>query len=105
MEQLKSYLKSLRGDIFKLLPMKEAEMEGVDNHVLEYVESIIVNLTGALTTYPVLATQKQYLYVINNVQYIYKHSVNFKQWRKIILNSTRSIDNLYLACGGNEDGE
>lgn len=100
MKQLRNFLSSLRGDVFKLLPMKEAEISGVNNHMAEYIESLIINLTGAITTYPILATQKQYLYVINNIQYIYSHSVDFKQWRKIILNSTRSIDNLCVAYGG-----
>lgn len=105
MEQLRNYLSSLRGDVFKLLPMKEAEISGVNNHMSEYIESLIINLTGAMTTYPILATQKQYLYVVNNMQYIHGHPVDFKQWRKIILNSTRNIDNLFVLYGGETDGK
>ena len=100
MEQLLNFLSSLRGDVFKLLPMKEDEMAGVDNHLGDYIEALLINLEGATTTYPVLANQKQYLYVINNLQYASKHPVDFKKWRKIVLNSTRNIDNLYVAYGG-----
>lgn len=105
MEQLKKYLSSLRGDVFKLLPMKESEMNGLDNHINEYIESLIINLTGAIRTYPILATQKQYLYLVNNLQYICSHSVDFKQWRKIVLNLTRSIDDLYVLYGGETNGK
>ncbi len=100
MKQLLNYLLSLRGDVFKLLPMKEAEISGTDNHINDYIDALLINLNGAIGTYPVLANQKQYLYVINNVQYIRQHDVDFKQWRKTILNSTRSIDNLFVFYGG-----
>lgn len=105
MEQLRNFLTSLRGDVFKLLPMKEAEMSGINNHMNEYIDSLIINLTGAMNTYPVLASQKQYLYVLNNIQYIFKHPVDFKQWRKIILNSTKNIDALCLVYGGEKNGK
>lgn len=101
MEQLKNYLLSLKGDVFKLLPMKEEELKGADNHTTEYIEALIINLTGAMSTFPVLAQQKQYLYVLNNIQYMYSHRIDLRKWRRIVLNSTRSIDYLCsLYCGG-----
>lgn len=104
MEQLKNYLISLRGDVFKLLPMRESELKGLDNHTHEYVGSLVINLEGAMVTYPVLATQKKYLYVINKMQYIRTHpNVKFAEWRSIILNATRSIDDLYVLYGGERD--
>lgn len=105
MEQLKNFLLSLRGDVFKLLPMKESEMSGVDNHLGEYIEAMIINLAGAIKTYPALATQKQYLYVLNNMNYLRDNEVDFKRWRKIVLNSTRYIDNLYGYYGEVTDGK
>ena len=105
MEQLRNFLSSLRGDVFKLLPMKESEMSGLDNHMGDYIESLIINVTGAMKTFPILASQKQYLYVVNNLQYINSHSVDFKQWRKSILNSTRNIDNLCVQYGGEKNGK
>lgn len=100
MEQLKSFLSGVCGDIFKLLPMKEAEGEGVINHIDEYIDAIIVNMTGAMRTYPVLATEKRYLYVVNNLNYLRDNPVDFQKWRKIVLNSTGIINGLYEYCGG-----
>lgn len=105
MEQLLNFLSNLRGDVFKLLPMKESEMNGVNNHLTDYMETLIINIKGAVATYPVLANEKQYLYVINNLQYLLKNSIDFKQWRKIVLNSTRNIDNLFVLYGGVKDGK
>lgn len=105
MEQLKNFLYGLRGDIFKLLPMKEAAMDGENNHINEYIDAITINLSGATTTYPALATQKQYLYVLNNLNYIRDNEVDFKKWRKIVLNSTKYIDNLYGYYGGVSNGK
>lgn len=94
MNELKNYLLGLRGDIFKLLPMKEAELEGMDNHLSDYVESLLINLTGATKTFPVLVTKKHFMRVLNNIQYIANHQIDFSLWRKIILNSTGTIDHL-----------
>ena len=100
MKELVKYLSSLRGDIFKLLPMKEDEQAGRDNHVSEYLDALLINMSGALVTYPMLGSQKQYLYVLNNLQYIHKNNVSFDRWRKIILGSGKDIDNLYVYYGG-----
>ena len=100
MEQLISYLKEITGDVFKLLPMKEDELKGVDNHLREYLESLTVNMNGALKTYPELVNEKEYLYVINNLNYIYTNEVDFAHWRTIILNSVRGLSNLHSSYSG-----
>lgn len=100
MDRITNFLLSLRGDIFKLLPMKESEIAGIDNHIDSYLESLIINVSGGLDTYPKLALEKQYLYVINNLQFLKSNDVSFKQWRRVILNSTKNIDNIYKLYGG-----
>lgn len=100
MEQLRNFLLVLRGDIYKLLPMKESELNGEDNHLEEHLDAMIINLAGAVQTYPELAKQKQYLYALNNLNYILYNDVDFKTWRKAVLNSTRYIDDLYVFYGG-----
>jgi hypothetical protein len=100
MEQLISYLKEITGDVFKLLPMKEDELKGVNNHLKEYLESLTVNMNGALKTYSQLVNEKEYLYVINNLNYIYTNEVDFAHWRTIILNSVRGLSNLHGSYSG-----
>ena len=37
MTKISTFLSTLRNDVFKLLPMKEAFNEGRDNHISEYI--------------------------------------------------------------------
>lgn len=94
-EQLSNYLSILRGDIYKLLPMKESEMEGTENHIIEYLNTLLINIDGAGLTYPELITRREYLWVINNLQYLKNHDLVFSRWRSTILSSVNAIDKLY----------
>jgi hypothetical protein len=100
MTEMINYLLSVRGDIFKLLPMKEDAESGRKNHLSEYLDALLVNMTGALSTYPALRKQKQYLYVINNLQFIRNNEVSFERWRKIVLGSGKDIEDLCFFIGG-----
>ncbi len=93
-KQLINYLEGLKGDIFKLLPMREDQLEGVDNHLVVYMDALLVNLQGAIETYPILGKEKEFLYVINNIRYLKSHKVELSKWRRIILNSTSNINSL-----------
>ena len=96
MEQLLLFLTNLRGDVFKLLPMKEDELEGADNHLSDFLSGLIITLKGGVFTYPELAKEKKYLYMISNLQYILNTEVPFWRWRKIILASSRDLDDLLV---------
>ena len=101
MTKISTFLSTLRNDVFKLLPMKEAFNEGRDNHISEYIYSLIVTAEGALVTFKELETSKGYIYVVNNLNYLCLHeSIEFSKWRKIILNCSRSLDDLSKSFGG-----
>lgn len=104
MEQLVVFLKDVTGDIFKILPMKEDSLRGTENYLNDYISSLLVNLTGATKMYPELAKQKQYLYIINNLQYLNNNQADFSQWRRIILGSTNNINKLITMFGGGVNG-
>ena len=84
--------------------MKEDELAGADNHLDEYLDSLITSMSGAMLTYPALAEEKLYIYALNNMNFIHSNSVEFPKWRKIILGSTRFIDDLYGHFGGKDNG-
>lgn len=105
-KRLLTFLSSLRGDVFKLLPMKESEIDGAENHINEYLDSLIINIRGALGAYPELEEEGKLIYVLNNLQYIRNNGdVKFKQWRKIILDATKDIDNLCICYGGKQNAD
>ena len=85
--------------------MKEDARNGVDNHVDEYLEALIINAKGGMIAYPELANQKQYLGVINYLCYLTQNSVEPKKWRKIILDSTSNINILYENFGGKQNAK
>lgn len=95
MKNISIFLLKLRNDVFKLLPMREKADDGNDNHIKDYIYSLIINSEGAVSTYKILENQKSYIYVINNLHYLQTHlDADFSSWRKIILNCTRSLDDL-----------
>lgn len=98
---LTNYLTFLYGDIYKLLPMKEEELLGLLYTVPDYMESLLIVIIGALQLYPALKSEKKYLYVLNNMEYL-RHNykdIDFTKWRKIILKSTRNIGELSSTYG------
>ncbi len=106
MSEIVYFLKGYRNDIFKLLPMREANDLGVDNHLSDYVKALIINGKGAMITYPELANKKQYLYVINKLSFLAEDKTDFKQWRSLVLGATQDINtlfNYYAEVSRNED--
>lgn len=91
MEALITYLSSLQDRVFKILPMKEAFDAGEDNHLLDYIENLIDNCSGAFELYPELQKTKPFLEVRANLAYLKSANVEFKKWRSVILRSTRLI--------------
>lgn len=101
MKNVCTFLLKFRNDVFKLLPMREELDNGNNNYLSDYVESILISAEGALTTFAELEAQKNYIYVINNLNYLKNHSsLEFSSWRKVILNCTRCIDDLRISYSG-----
>lgn len=101
MNTICNYLLSLRNDVFKLLPMKESELQGAENHLNAYIERILFCASGALKTFPILTTKTEYIRVLNMLEYLYEHQgICFKSWRKNILDLTRVINDLHIDLDG-----
>lgn len=97
------YLKNLRGDIFKILPMREDQVDGEQNHLHKYIESLTFNLIGGLEQFEFLGREKQYIYAITNLRYLVNNEAELSHWRRIILTAVGGIDTLYKKYGGEED--
>lgn len=97
-----AYLDFLCGDIFKLLPMKEEEMNGSDSTIEQYLDALIINAKGAMQTFPELACEKKFYNIVNNLEFLRNNAVEFTKWRKTVLNSTRYAKDLSETYGGSE---
>lgn len=90
MDMLTTYFSTLPNKIFKLLPMRENEESGTDNHLSEYLDNLCANFAGAFDCYPELSDIAELVEVRNNIVFLRgNQDVEFKRWRSIVLRSTR----------------
>jgi hypothetical protein len=102
-EALITYLHGLGGDIFKLLPMKEDAINGADNHLSDYLDTLLGNIIGATKTFSILETDKNFIYIKNNMQYLANEEMTFSKWRKTVLNSVALVEKMSERFRGDID--
>jgi len=87
-----TYLTALQGKIFKLLPMREASDQGVDNHLDEYIDNLCDNCKGAFDCHPELSSIREMAEVQSNIWALKANlQCDFAKWRSTVLRSTRLI--------------
>lgn len=87
-----TYLTSLQGKIFKLLPMREAYDQGVDNHLDEYIGNLCTNVDGAFDCHPEFSSYREMAEIQGNLWSLKANlSMDFAKWRSTILRSTRLV--------------
>lgn len=84
------YLTGLKNAVFKILPLKEEENEGLQ----DYLDSLFIRVTGALTTFPELRGNLKYISVVNTIAYFKDNTYTFKQCRREILNCCNILKGL-----------
>lgn len=90
-----TYLTGLQGKIFKLLPMREAKDQGIDNHLSEYLDNLCANFEGAFICYPELASVREIAEVQSNLCSLRANlGLDFSKWRSTVLRSTRLIQTI-----------
>lgn len=87
-----TYLTSLQGKIFKLLPMREAYDQGVDNHIGEYLSNLCSNFDGAFDCHPEFSRCREMAEIQGNLWSLKANlDMDFSKWRSTILRSTRLV--------------
>lgn len=81
------FLKGLIGAIYKILPLKEENNSYLD----DYLDSLTIQLTGALETYPELSSNTKYISIINSIQYFRKNEFNVKQCRREVFKCIENV--------------
>lgn len=90
-----SYIKTMIGRVFKLLPMRECSIENNGNNV--YLDVYIYDLSresqGAYDTFPELYNVKEYVSFTNTLSYLSCHweGIDFKVYRSSILKMTNNL--------------
>lgn len=96
------YIHHVTGRVFKMLALREQQMGGDDVYWDDYVDSLIVDLCGALGTFPVLAADDDYIVVTNIVHYVKSNvsSMSFKAFKREVFKALRLLNRIESRIGG-----
>ena len=86
-----TYLIQLRNGVYKLLPMREGYDKGEDNHLGEYLDRLIEDVTAAQKVFPALAESTNYVNIIVILNALQTQTIksDFNVWRTKVLKATR----------------
>lgn len=83
------FLKYMIGSIYKILPLNDENNYAVK----DYIDSISIQLVGALYTYPELTTNK-YVSIINSVNFLRKENFTKRQCKREVLRCTNILQKM-----------
>ena len=82
MPTMQWYLEALTDKVFKILPMMESRVNGRENHLEEYLDSLCMEMAGACDTFPQLSGNPCYLTVLNIANYLARNRVSLRQCKR-----------------------
>lgn len=97
---LLTYIQHVTGRVFKILAIKERELCGQDAYLAEYVDSLAVDLFGALETFPALGADDDYIVVTNIVNYLRKNDAPLKSVKREVFKALRLLNRIEARAGG-----
>lgn len=76
--KLKTFVNRFTGHVYKIIPLKEYDVLGIgeDIHLPEYINSVTIEATGALTTFDKLADNMDFITVVNILNYLNENEVS-----------------------------
>lgn len=91
-----SYLRSMIGRIFKLLPLREQTDLGANMFLDAYVDDLSLDAAGAMMTFPELYERASFVSVVNSLNYMQHHweDMSFRAYRSTVLKMTNSLSKL-----------
>lgn len=97
------YLTSLTAKIYKLIPMRDDLEAGKDVYLDKYIDSLLIEMMGALETYPVLRSSDKYISIVNTAQYMAHNDTVHAAWRRETFKMLRYLERLQEMYGGEGD--
>ena len=76
---LTTFISSLSKKIYKVLPLFEDARCGQQVHLNEYIDSLLIELRGALDTFPEINESEMYISIINTMYYFVYYKYFSKQ--------------------------
>ena len=84
------FLGDLIGEIYKVLPLKEEK----NAFLVDYIDSLLIQLKGATITYPELSSNSKYTSVINSIQYFHDNDFTERQCKREVFRCINIIQKI-----------
>ena len=94
------YLNDLTGAIFKILPYKEDEDNGVERFLSAHIESLWNRMRGACADFPELGESREYIKMCNLIAFLATEEFDQKTCRRTVLTALNLLDKLKNRFGG-----
>lgn len=94
-----TYINTLTNKIFKILPLTEE----CNPYLLDYLDSIHIELVGGLSTFPKLKTIDEYIVLVNTIEYFKNNKLTHKQYKREIFKMIDCIAKLKDIVGDKYD--
>jgi len=87
-EILTTYLKSIIGKLYKIIPLNEE----YSNTVKTYIKSLKIELSGALSNFVVLRFDGNFMGIINTLEYLSKNEFDQEICRREVFKCINTIE-------------
>ena len=99
MNSTSAFIHALTNQVYKIIPLAEAEANGADCHLVKYIDSIVVSMDGAMHMFGELNANGSYLSVLCTLRGIREIS-EFKTIRSEILRCLKVLNFIEKQVGG-----
>lgn len=99
---LETYIRSLTGHVFKILPLKEAVDRGEPVQVAEYIQSLVCDAAGAMRIFPELNDSVEYGAVLNVLSFLSTEPFDHKTCKREVFKMLRVLNRIAKDGGDHE---
>ena len=97
--KLTLFIKDLTDKLFNILCLKEEEDAGNNVFLSEYIDSRLVEIIGACSTFPCLNSNPDYISVLNTVQYLSQNEVTTKKCKREVFKILKLLNKIERESG------
>lgn len=94
------FIHGLTGRIFKILPLKEAELAGGESYLASYMDSLVRDMLGATDTFPELRSMQEFVTTLNIVQFLKHNDITQEVCKQEVFKALRLLNSIEKKLGG-----
>lgn len=96
---LSTFFEFITGKIFKILPLREDENESI----YEYLDSLRIEMTGAIETFPELHDNYEFMTLVNTINYLIGNEFDISTCKREVFKMLKTVNLLQMKAGGDKD--